>query len=143
MLATTILSTVPEFHFLARTERIVALPTHGWPPGRDAPYPDRTTTLPKGAVMLDQIVQIAGSLLILTAFVAAQRGWLNPQSRRYLVLNLLGSAVLAVEAAFGGQWGFLLLETVWAVVSAVALVKDVIGGARRKRDKRERSRASL
>ena len=137
MLATTILSTVPEFHFLARTERIVALPTHGRPPGRDAPYPDRTTTLPKGAVMLDQIVQIAGSLLILTAFVAAQRGWLNPQSRRYLVLNLLGSAV------FGGQWGFLLLETVWAVVSAVALVKDVIGGARRKRDKRERSRASL
>ena len=59
------------------------------------------------------------------------------------MLNLLGSAVLAVEAAFGGQWGFLLLETVWAVVSAVALVKDVIGGARRKRDKRERSRASL
>ena len=40
---------------------------------------------------------------------------------RYLLLNLLGSAVLAVDAWIEEQWGFLLLEAVWAVVSAVSL----------------------
>jgi hypothetical protein len=35
----------------------------------------------------------------------------------YLVLNLVGSAVLAADAWWGRQWGFVLLEGVWAAVS--------------------------
>ncbi|CCH77770.1 putative permease [Nostocoides japonicum T1-X7] len=71
---------------------------------------------------MEQLVQVLGSLLILAGFVAAQRGWLRPSSRSYLVLNLVGSAILAVDALRGHQWGFLLLEGVWAVVSAVGLL---------------------
>ena len=70
---------------------------------------------------MDQLVQILGSLLVLTAFAAAQRGALSTESRTYLALNLVGAAVLAVVAAHEQQWGFLLLETVWAVVSAWGL----------------------
>jgi hypothetical protein len=40
----------------------------------------------------------------------------------YLVLNVVGSAVLAVDAALGAQWGFLLLEGVWAIVSLASLI---------------------
>jgi hypothetical protein len=72
--------------------------------------------------VLGQVVQIVGSLLVLAGFALAQRGVLDPKSRIYLVLNLVGSAILAVDAALGRQWGFLLLEGVWAIVSAVALV---------------------
>jgi hypothetical protein len=39
------------------------------------------------------------------------------------VLNLVGSIVLAVLAAMETQLGFLLLETVWAAVSAHSLVR--------------------
>ena len=72
---------------------------------------------------MDQLVQIGGSLLILAAFFAAQRGWLATESQLYLWLNLVGAAILAVLAAREDQLGFLLLETVWALVSAHSLLR--------------------
>lgn len=64
-----------------------------------------------------------GALLILSAFTAAQFGAMDPHSRVYLALNLVGSAVLTVLAWHEGQWGFLLLEVVWAAVSLWGLIQ--------------------
>lgn len=68
------------------------------------------------------MIQIAGALAILVAFALAQFHVLDQHSYRYLLLNLVGAAVLAVAAYLERQWGFLLLETVWAAVSTWALV---------------------
>lgn len=73
------------------------------------------------------IIQVGGALLILAGFALAQGGLLDQKSRTYLVLNLVGSAVLAVDAASGRQWGFLLLEGVWAVVSVASLLAVLHG----------------
>jgi hypothetical protein len=70
---------------------------------------------------VDQVVQVVGALLILAAFAAVQFDRMRPDSRLYLALNLAGSAILAVLAVIGSQWGFVLLETVWAIVSAWGL----------------------
>ncbi len=72
---------------------------------------------------MDQLVQIVGALLILAAFAAVQFERMQPDSRVYLALNLVGSAILAVLAYAEHQWGFLLLEGVWAVVSAWGLAR--------------------
>jgi hypothetical protein len=66
---------------------------------------------------MEQLVQIVGALLILVAFAAAQLGTMDLHSRRYLALNFVGSLILAVLAWRERQWGFLLLESVWAAVS--------------------------
>ena len=70
---------------------------------------------------MDQAVQIAGALLILAGFAGTQYGRLATDDKLYLVLNLVGSAILAVLAAIDHQWGFLMLEAVWALVSAQSL----------------------
>ena len=69
------------------------------------------------------VVQIAGSLVILIPFVLVQLKRMSPAGRAYLVANVVGSAVLATDAALEAQWGFLLLEGVWATVSAIGLVR--------------------
>lgn len=70
---------------------------------------------------MDQVIQIVGALLILAAFAAVQFERMRPDSRLYLTLNLLGSAILAVLAVMAAQWGFVLLEGIWAIVSAWGL----------------------
>jgi hypothetical protein len=71
---------------------------------------------------VDQVVQIVGALLILAAFTAVQLERMRPDSRLYLALNLVGSAILAVLAVSAQQWGFVLLEGVWAIVSGWGLL---------------------
>lgn len=77
---------------------------------------------------MDQALQLVGAVLILVAFVAAQFKRMETSSRAYIVLNLIGSAILAALAYLGQQWGFFLLEGVWAVVSAWALVRRTMTG---------------
>ena len=72
---------------------------------------------------MHQLIQIAGAVLILAGFVLAQFRVLDPQSLWYLVVNFLGSAILTVDAWREAQWGFFLLEFVWAIVSAWGLVQ--------------------
>ena len=59
---------------------------------------------------------------ILAAFTLSQMRLLDQHSLVYLILNLVGSAVLAVIAFVEGRWGLLLLEGVWSIVSVVSLV---------------------
>ena len=72
---------------------------------------------------MDQVVQVVGALLILAAFAAAQFDRLDVESKPYLWLNLVGSVILAALALHEEQWGFLLLEGVWAIVSAYSLIR--------------------
>ena len=66
---------------------------------------------------MSQVVQLVGAAAILIAFVLAQLRVLDQLSYAYLLPNLAGAAALAVIAYVERQWGFLLLEGAWALVS--------------------------
>ncbi|MGX7681620.1 CBU_0592 family membrane protein [Jatrophihabitans sp. DSM 45814] len=68
-------------------------------------------------------IQLFGSLLVLVSFVAAQLGRLEHASPVYLLLNVLGSAALGLSALAEAQWGFVVLEGVWAAVSGWSLAR--------------------
>jgi hypothetical protein len=69
-----------------------------------------------------QLVSIVGALMILAAYAANQFGWLRVSGLSYSVVNAVGAGILTVVAALESQWGFLLLEAAWTVVSLAALV---------------------
>lgn len=70
-----------------------------------------------------QAIQIIGSLMVLAGFAALQRGMISEESTIYLVLNFVGAGILAILAAIDRQYGFLILQGCWSIVSAVSLAK--------------------
>jgi len=71
--------------------------------------------------MVFQVTQILGALLVLAGFAGVQLGVIRPGSPLYLVLNMVGAGILAVLAILDEQWGFSILQGVWAIVSAFGL----------------------
>ena len=74
-----------------------------------------------------QLVSIAGAAMVLGAFAALQFRKLRPQDVFYLLLNLVGSVCLAVAAGIEGLWAFVVLNTVWGLVSVRSLVQAIRG----------------
>lgn len=76
---------------------------------------------------MDQIVQIAGALLVLAGFVLAQLDVLDQTSYTYLIPNLVGSGALTATGVLSQDWGFVFLEGVWALVSTAGVVQRLRG----------------
>ena len=74
-----------------------------------------------------QVISVVGALAILLTYVANQFRYIDPSKLSYSVLNFAGSLVLAVIAVIEVQWGFILLEGVWALVSLWGIVRVLRG----------------
>jgi hypothetical protein len=64
-----------------------------------------------------------GAALILWAYGAQQFGRMDTTGLLYAVLNFFGSGVLATVAGTEKLWGFVILNSVWALVSARTAVR--------------------
>jgi hypothetical protein len=75
--------------------------------------------------MIFQVVSIFGAMLILTAFAAQQFKRLETETKTYQILNLIGAFCLTVTAVAARQYGFILMEGSWTVISVWGLWRVV------------------
>ncbi|MDQ3557088.1 MAG: hypothetical protein M3409_10000 [Gemmatimonadota bacterium] len=73
--------------------------------------------------MLLQIVSLLGAALLLGAFAANARGRMGHRDPLYNALNFVGAVLLGWVAVADGRWGFIILETVWALVALAGLLR--------------------
>jgi len=71
--------------------------------------------------MIYQVISLIGAVLILSAFAAAQMRRLKHESVAYQALNFAGGVCLCIAAVAALQYGFILLEGSWAILSAHGL----------------------
>jgi uncharacterized membrane protein len=71
--------------------------------------------------MVYQVISLIGAVLILFAFASVQMRRMESESVPYQVLNFAGGLCLCVAAIAALQYGFILLEGSWTVLSAHGL----------------------
>ena len=76
---------------------------------------------------MSEALQWSAAVVVLVAYALSLRGVWQVSSYRYLGFNLVGGAGLSAAAALSHQWGFVLLEGVWAAVAAWSILNRIRG----------------
>ena len=77
------------------------------------------------AILFYQVISFIGAVLILAAYMALQLNRLGAETITFQILNLFGGIFLCTTAVAMRQYGFILVEGLWAVLSAVGLWRVV------------------
>jgi len=71
-------------------------------------------------------IGIIGATLVLVAFVLEQKKIWNSEMLKYDLVNFLGSATLVYYGILIKGYPFVVLNSVWALVSLYDVIKDIL-----------------
>ncbi|MEQ1856225.1 MAG: hypothetical protein ABL963_07140 [Longimicrobiales bacterium] len=74
-----------------------------------------------------QLIGLVGAVLILVPFAGSQLGRLRTATWTYQVMNFVGASLLTWVAVLERQYGFILVEGVWALMSVVGMGRLWVG----------------
>ena len=87
-----------------------------------------------------EIIGWSGAVLIVTAYAQAARGHWPATGRASAAINVVAGICLVINGAYHGAFPSVGLNSVWAVIGAVALVRSG-RGVRRDSTRRGRTQA--
>lgn len=64
-----------------------------------------------------EVLQFVGAFALLGSYFALRRKWLDSDSVTYILANALGGGLLAFLLVLERDWGLLLLEGAWSIIS--------------------------
>ena len=77
--------------------------------------------------MFFQLLSIVGAVLILIAYLAHQLRKMSAETIQYQALNFVGGFCLLATAWVARQYGFILMEGAWTLISAWGLWNTMRG----------------
>jgi hypothetical protein len=90
-------------------------------PGRLVDPPDGST------IMLIELIGALGAVLLLSSYFGQTTGRIGLASLAGPILNLLGSVFLGLNAWVHGAYPPMVLNTLWAVIACLALIRQLRG----------------
>lgn len=87
-----------------------------------------------------EIVGWTGAVLIVAAYAQAARGRWPATGRQSAAINVVAGVCLVINGAYHGAFPSVGLNSVWAVIGVLALVRSGRGG-RRNPTRRDRTQA--
>ena len=69
------------------------------------------------------VIGSVGVAMILVAFLLNLAGMMERDSRRYLMLNLIGATLTCISSIMISFWPFVVLEAVWAAAALIGLLR--------------------
>lgn len=73
--------------------------------------------------MFLQILSVIGAALVLGAFGLLNAGKLRPHQLTYILMNFVGAGLLTWVAVADRRVGFIVLESSWALMSLLPLLR--------------------
>ena len=74
---------------------------------------------------LYDILGLLGSLIIIAAYFATQRGWVEASDWRFPLANLIGAVLILVSLVFAWNLAAFVMEVFWIAISIYGLVRSV------------------
>lgn len=72
---------------------------------------------------LDQAISLGGAAFILYGYFQLQRGRMSREQRSFNIINLVGSVMLTYAALRTLNYGVIMLEGAWALLSIPGSIK--------------------
>lgn len=73
--------------------------------------------------MFLQVLSMLGAALVLGAFALLNAGRLRPHQITYILMNFVGASLLTWVAVADRRVGFIVLESSWALLSLLPLLR--------------------
>lgn len=83
---------------------------------------------------LPNILGIAGSAILIVAYLAVARGSTAADSKPYYFANLIGAALIFVSLWWAWNLAAAIVEIFWAAISLYGLARAVFGGSGEQRE---------
>lgn len=74
-----------------------------------------------------ELLGILSAALVLSAFIANQYGWVRNDNIWYDTINLAAALGLFVYSFSISAWPFMITNAVWGVVSAIDVIRYLLG----------------
>ena len=71
------------------------------------------------------LLGLLGSFVVIAAYFASQRGWVEASDWRFPLANLLGALLILISLAFAWNLAAFVIEIFWIAISIYGLARSI------------------